>query len=73
MKSCYLKCRKDTEAINPRVLGTSNGKVMILPKRATRGSKKSRFISPICFLQPHPRTSFYPLNSTKVGITSQKF
>ena len=30
MKSYCLKCRKDTENINPRVLGTSNGKAMIL-------------------------------------------
>ena len=44
MKSYCLKCRKDTENINPKVLGTSNGKVMILSKCATCGSKKSRFI-----------------------------
>ena len=44
MKSCCLKCRKYTENINPRVLGTSNGKVMILSKCATCGSKKWRFI-----------------------------
>ena len=37
-------CRKDTENINPRVSGTSNGKVVILSKCATCGSKKSRFI-----------------------------
>ena len=44
MKSYCLKCRKDTENINPRVLGTSNGKAMILSKCATSGSKKSTFI-----------------------------
>ena len=44
MKSCWLKCRKDTENINPRVSGTSNGKGIILWKYATCGSKKSRFI-----------------------------
>ena len=44
MKSYCLKCRKDTENINPKVLGTSNGKVMILSKCATCGGKKSRFI-----------------------------
>ena len=42
MKSYWLKCRKDTENINPRVLGTSNDKAMILSKCATCGSKKSR-------------------------------
>ena len=44
MKSYCLKCRKDTENISPRVTGTSNGKVMILSKCATCGSKNSRFI-----------------------------
>ena len=44
MKSYCLKCRKDTENINPRVLGTSNGKAMILSKCAICGNKKSRFI-----------------------------
>ena len=44
MKSDCLKCRKDTENINPRVSGTSNGKGIILWKYATCGSKKSRFI-----------------------------
>ena len=44
MKSYCLKCRKDTENINPRVSNTSNGKGMILLKWAIWGSKKSRFI-----------------------------
>ena len=35
MKSYFLMCRKDSENINPRVSGTSNGKVMILSKCAT--------------------------------------
>ena len=52
MKSCLLilvnlkyclKCRKNTENINPKVLGISNGKVMI-SKCAICGNKKSRFI-----------------------------
>ena len=43
MKSC-LKSRKDTENINPRILGTSNGKAMILSRCAICGGKKSRFI-----------------------------
>ena len=30
MKSYCLKCRKDTENINPNVSSTSNGKAMIL-------------------------------------------
>ena len=44
MKSYCLKCRKDTENINPRVSNTSNGKGMILLKCAIWGSKKSRLI-----------------------------
>ena len=44
MKSCCLKCRKDTENINLKVLSTSNGKAMILSKCAICGSKKSQFI-----------------------------
>ena len=44
MKSCCLKCRKDTENINPRVSSTSNSKAMILSKWAICASKNSRFI-----------------------------
>ena len=43
MKSYCLKCRKDTENINPKISETSNGKAMILSKCAICGSKKSRF------------------------------
>ena len=34
MKSYCLKCRKNTENINPRVSKTSNVKTMLLSKRA---------------------------------------
>ena len=44
MKSYCLKCRKDTENINPSVSKTSNGRTMILSKCARCGCKKSRFI-----------------------------
>ena len=44
MKSYCLKCRKDTENINPGVSKTSNGRTIVLSKCATCGSKKSRFI-----------------------------
>ena len=44
MKSYCLKCRKDTEHIDPNISSTSNGKVMILSKCAICGSDKSRFI-----------------------------
>ena len=39
MKSNCLKCRKDTENINPRVSKTSNNRIMVLSKCATCGSK----------------------------------
>ena len=45
MRSYCLKCRKDTENINPRVSNTSNSRTMILSKCAICGSKKSRFIN----------------------------
>ena len=44
MKSYCLKCRRDTEKINPNISGTSNGKAMILSKCTSCGSRKSRFI-----------------------------
>ena len=44
MKSYGLKCRKDTENVNPRVSKTSNGRTMLLWNCAICNSKKSRFI-----------------------------
>ena len=44
MKSYCLKCRKNTENLNPSVSSTSNGKTMVLSKCAICASKKSRFI-----------------------------
>ena len=44
MESYYLKCRKNTENIDPKVSSISNGRVMILSKCAICGTKKSRFI-----------------------------
>ena len=44
MKSYCLKCRKNTENINPKVSKTSNGRTMVLSKCAICSSKKSRFI-----------------------------
>ena len=39
-----LKCKKNTESIDPNVSATNNGKTMILSKCAVFGSKKSKFI-----------------------------
>ena len=44
MLSYCLKCRKNTDSINPKVTKTTNGKTMILSKCAICGSKKSKFI-----------------------------
>ena len=39
-----LKCKKNTESINPRASATSNGRTIILSKFAICGGKKSKFI-----------------------------
>ena len=44
MLSYCLKCKKNTESINPKVLKTGNGKTMMLSKCVICGSKKSRII-----------------------------
>ena len=44
MKSCCLKCRQNTENINPKRSKTSNGRRMVLSKCAICDSKKSRLI-----------------------------
>ena len=43
MLSYCLKCKKNTESINPKVSKTTNGKAIILSTCATCGSKKSKF------------------------------
>ena len=42
--SYCLKCKKNTESINPKVSKTSNGKTIILSKCAVCDSKKSKFV-----------------------------
>ena len=44
MESYCLKCKKNTENMDPKVSSTSNDRVMILSKCAIFGSKKPRFI-----------------------------
>ena len=44
MLSYCLKCRRNTESINPKVSKTTNSKAMILSTCAICGSKKSKFI-----------------------------
>ena len=44
MLSYCLKCRKNTESKNRKVVRTKNGTLMFLSKCAVRYSKKSKFI-----------------------------
>ena len=44
MLSYCLKCKKNTESINPKVSKTTKGKMIILSKCAICGSKISKFI-----------------------------
>ena len=44
MLSYCLKCKKNTESINPRVSKTINSKTIILSTSAICNSKKSKFI-----------------------------
>ena len=44
MLSYFLKCKKNTESIDPKVSATSNGKTIILSKCAICDSKNSKFI-----------------------------
>ena len=44
MLSYCLRCKKNTESVNPKVSAASNGRTMILSKCAICGSKKSKFI-----------------------------
>ena len=44
MESYCLKCKKNTENIDPKISASSNGRIRILSKCAICGSKKSKFI-----------------------------
>ena len=44
MESYCLKCRKNTENLDPKVSASSNGRIMILSKCAICGCKKFRII-----------------------------
>ena len=44
MLSYCLKCKENTESINPKVSKTTDSKTIILSKCAICGSKKSKFI-----------------------------
>ena len=44
MLSYCLKCRKNTESKNQKIIKTKNGRIMILSKCAVCDNKKSKFI-----------------------------
>ena len=39
-----LKCKKDTESVDSKLLKTKNGRTVLLSKCTVCGSKKSKFI-----------------------------
>ena len=45
MESYCVKCKKNTESVDPQVSSTINGKLMILSKCVICNSSKSRFIN----------------------------
>ena len=45
MLSYCLKCKKNTQNINPRASKTSNGKTILLSKCATGATKKSKLFT----------------------------
>ena len=45
LSQCYcLKCRKNTESENPKVVRTKNGGIILFSKCAICHGKKSKFI-----------------------------
>ena len=44
MLSYCLKCRKNTESRNPKVVRTKNGRIILLSKCSVCNSKKSTFL-----------------------------
>ena len=44
MKSYCVKCRKNTENVNPKIFKTKNGRLLMQSKRTDCGIKKSRFV-----------------------------
>ena len=44
MLSYCLKCRKNTESKNPKIVRTKDGRIMLLSRCSVRNSKKSKFL-----------------------------
>ena len=43
MKTYYVKCKKDTENIHPKMIRTKNNRLVMQSKCSVCGVKKSRF------------------------------
>ena len=44
MKTYCVKCRRDTENIDPKIVGTKNNRLIMQSKCPACGIKKSRFV-----------------------------
>ena len=44
MKAYYVRCRKDTENIDPKMVRTKNNRLIMQSKCSVYGIKKSRFV-----------------------------
>ena len=44
MKTCCVKCKKDTENIDPKIIRTKNIRLVMQSKCSICGIKKSRFV-----------------------------
>ena len=44
MKTYCLKCKKDTENIDPKIFGTKNNRLLMQSKCSDCKNKKSRFV-----------------------------
>ena len=75
MKSCCLKCRKNTENINPKVVKTSTGRTMV-SKCVICSSKKSSFNKnqelPLVQLCNSPGIPFLPYFTSKYKYMIKK-
>ena len=44
MKTYWLKCKKDTDNIDPKMFKTKNNRLLMQSKCSVCGTKKSRFV-----------------------------
>ena len=65
MLSYCLKCRKNTESKNPKILKSKRRRIILLSKRAVCGRKKSKIIK-----EQEARGLLYKLIGIKVPILS---